>query len=73
MKIEGVILLGNTVHLLATWTPLARIFDVMKHAGPPEQLACELKGSGSAVVTCQVEVEPVWWGSPTCQTPCTLS
>ncbi len=36
MKVEGVVLLGNTVHLLAVWAPFACVLDVMKHAGPPK-------------------------------------
>ncbi len=54
VEVEGVILLRNTVHLLATWTPFARILDVMEHARPPEQAAREFKGLQGAIVTCQV-------------------
>ena len=54
MKIEGVVLLWNTVHLLAVRAPFACILDVIKHAGPPKQAASELKSPRSAVVTCQV-------------------
>ncbi len=54
VEIEGVILLGNTVHLLAAGTPFACILDVMKHARPPEQATREFKGTWGAVVTCQV-------------------
>ncbi len=54
VEVEGVILLGNMVHLLTTWTPFARAFDVVEHAWPPEQAAHELKGSWGAIVTCQV-------------------
>ena len=48
------ILLRNTVHLLAAGTPFARILDVVKHAQPPKQAVREFKCSRGAVVTCQV-------------------